>query len=134
MNEYCLSQIKNVHLLVMEPSSYDVESFTTEDMTCRELEGKLWDDYYTEDIDYSNGRILAYHWKFGAECSCLLKIKYSKTNHWTLLAYIFMIVALGVIGSTIVAVCQTVYATLFPINALVCFIILFFLGYLFGKK
>ena len=64
----------------MEPSSYDVESFANKQMTCRELEGELWDDYFGANINYSKGRILAYHWKFENECSCLIKVKYSKTN------------------------------------------------------
>ena len=34
VNKYLFPQIANVHLLVMEPSSYDVESFSDRQMTC----------------------------------------------------------------------------------------------------
>lgn len=133
---YWFADIDNIHLLVMEPSSYDIESFTNVPMTCRELEEKLWDDYYTNNIDYSKGRVLAYHWSFGKQSaySCLLKIRYSKTNHWILTAYIFMIVALGIIGSTVVSICQTMYVNFFPQNALLFFVFLFGMGYLIGRK
>jgi len=134
LEKYHLSKINTVHLLVMEPSSYEVEAFTSEDMTCRELEGKLWDDYYTKNIDYSKGRILAYHWKFKNGCSCLLKIKYSKTNIVALMGYIVMIVALGVVGSTIVSGIQDIFAEYFPLNAIVCGIVLFGIGLFLGKK
>ena len=46
LKKYIFPEIKTVHLLIMEPSSYDVESFANKQMTCRELEGDLWNDYF----------------------------------------------------------------------------------------
>lgn len=108
MDHYKFPQIDNIHLLVMEPSSYDVESFANPQMTCRELEGALWDDYFESDINYSKGRILAYHWKFDNKCSCLVKVKYSKTNASTLWAYVLIVLALGIVSSTIVSMIQAI--------------------------
>lgn len=114
MEQYKFPKIDVIHLLVMEPSSYDVESFADQQMTCRELEGRLWDDYFGEKINDSKGRILAYHWKFDNECSCLVKVKYSKTNIYTLATYVVMVLALGVFGSTMVAIIQEEYGSYFP--------------------
>lgn len=134
LQKYLFPQIDNIHLLVMEPSSYDVESFANKQMTCRELEGELWDDYFGANINYSKGRILAYHWKFENECSCLIKVKYSKTNVVTLIAYIVMALALGVLGSTIVAIIQSGCVKYFPYisSSIGCF--LFVIGLILGRK
>lgn len=134
LQEYLFPQIDNIHLLVMEPSSYDVESFANKQMTCRELEGELWDDYFGAKIDYSKDRVLAYHWKFENECSCLIKVKYSKTNVVTLIAYIVMVLALGVLGSTIVAILQSECVEYFPYisSGIGCF--LFAIGLFLGRK
>lgn len=112
MEQYKFCEIDDIHLLLMEPSSYDVESFADTQMTCRELENDIWNDYLdlTADtnLDYSKGRILAYHWKFEKGCSCLIKVKYSKTNLKTLSAYILIALSIGVVGSTIVAMVQAI--------------------------
>lgn len=134
LKKYLFPQIDNIHLLVMEPSSYDLESFANKQMTCRELEGELWDDYFGANINYSKGRVLAYHWKFENECSCLVKVKYSKTNVTTLTAYIIMVLALGILGSTIVAIIQSECVHYFPYisSSIGCF--LFVIGLLLGRK
>lgn len=108
--KYQFPEMDRIHLLLMEPSSYDIEAFANPQMTCRELEGELWEDYFETNIDYSNGRILAYHWKFEDKktCSCLVKVKYSKTNVRKLVAYVLIVLALGVIGSTIVSMIQSI--------------------------
>lgn len=134
LQKYLFPQIDNIHLLVMEPSSYDVESFANIQMTCRELEGELWDDYFGENINYSKGRVLAYHWKFEKECSCLVKVKYSKTNVVTLIAYIVMVLALGVLGSTIVAVIQSGCVKYFPYISSSVGFFLFVIGLILGRK
>lgn len=134
MQKYLFPQIDNIHLLVMEPSSYDVESFANKQMTCRELEGELWDDYFGKNINYSKGRVLAYHWKFENECSCLIKIKYSKTNVTTLTAYIVMVLALGVLGSTIVAIIQSECVKYFPYISIGIGCFLFAIGLILGRK
>lgn len=137
VNKYIFPKIDQIHLLVMEPSSYDVESFANPQMTCRELEGNLWDDYFESKINYTKGRILAYHWKFNEECSCLVKVKYSRTNISTLLAYIFIVIALGVIGSTIVAMIQALFeheSVKFALIAGGTGALLFLLGICLGKK
>lgn len=134
VQKYLFPQIDNIHLLVMEPSSYDVESFANKQMTCRELEEELWDDYFGSNINYSKGRVLAYHWKFENECSCLVKVKYSKTNIITLIAYIVMALALGVMGSTIVAILQDVSSQYFSCISIGIGLLLFLVGLILGKK
>ena len=134
LQKYSFPQIDNIHLLVMEPSSYDVESFANKQMTCRELEGELWDDYYGAAINYSKGRVLAYHWKFENECSCLIKVKYSKTNIITLAAYIVMALALGVLGSTAVTILQMECPAYFPYISTCFGITLFAIGLILGRK
>lgn len=133
LNKYIFPEIKTVHLLIMEPSSYDVESFADKQMTCRELEGDLWNDYFKNEIDYSQGRILAYHWKFEGECSCLVKVKYSKTNLRTLSAYILVVLALGMLGSFAVTMLQAVSGNDFVLISIIIGVILF-VGFLLGKK
>lgn len=132
--QYKFPKIEVIHLLVMEPSSYDVESFAEQHMTCRELEGSLWDDYFGEKISNSKGRILAYHWKFDNECSCLVKVKYSKTNIFTLATYFAMALAIGVFGSTIVSIIQAEYGRYFPGALLFISGALFAIGYFLSKE
>lgn len=137
VEKYKWAKIDTVHLLVMEPSSYDVESFANPQMTCRELEGNLWDDYFESKINYSKGRILAYHWKFIGECSCLIKVRYSRTKFVTLCAYILIVISLGVIGSTIVSMVQAFLdhkSIMFALFSFFIALILFVLGLLLGKK
>lgn len=133
LKKYIFPEIKTVHLLIMEPSSYDVESFANKQMTCRELEGDLWNDYFKNKIDYSQGRILAYHWKFEGECSCLVKVKYSKTNLRTLSAYILVVLALGMLGSFAITMLQTVSGNDFVLISIIIGVILL-VGFLLGKK
>lgn len=97
-----------VHFLAMEPSSYEVKAFDNLEMSCRELEEVLWDDYFGSPIDFSKGHILAYHWKQKAkkgeekeDFSCLIKINYSKTKRGSIIAYAIIVVALGIISSAI---------------------------------
>lgn len=134
LNKYEFAQIDCIHLLVMEPSSYDVEAFASTQMTCRELEGDLWSDYLDSNINTSKGRILAYHWKFGNEFSCLIKVKYSKTNFKTLLGYILIVLGLGVFGSTIVATIQELLCTwnFLWLSAGIS-IVLFLIGLMLGR-
>ncbi len=134
LNKYVFPDIDNIHLLVMEPSSYDVESFADRQMTCRELEEDLWNDYFGTKINYSKGRILAYHWKFGHDCSCLVKVKYSKTNLATLSAYVFMVLALGVFSSTVVTIVQNNCTKHFGYVSSGIGLILFLFGFLLGRK
>jgi hypothetical protein len=128
-----------MHLLVMEPSSYDVQSFSNENMTCRELEGKLWDDYFEKEMDLSKGRILAYHWKFEEilSSSCLIKVKYSRTKKSTIAGYIFIVIALGIIGSAVVSFTQALFLQqdlkFMGIDIIVA-LLLFGVGLLLGQK
>lgn len=97
--------IKKVHFLVMIPSSYDLESLSSYDLNCRELEEHVWDDYLGDEIDTNKGHVLAYHWKTVEESqvfSCLVKIKYYKARISTILSYIFMVISLGIVSSVIV--------------------------------
>lgn len=98
------AQLNKVHFLVVEPSSYDLTSFSDDKMVCRELEEKMWDDYLGTAIDPSKGHALAYHWKQGEpqpSFSCLVKVKYSKARWHTILAYSLIVIGLGIISSTI---------------------------------
>lgn len=136
-NHYSFSQLENVHLLVMEPSSYDLESFANNQLTCRELESTLWDDYFGEVINYSKGRVLAYHWKFSGECSCLIKIRYSKTNLSTIMSYIIMALSIGIVGDAIISTVQSVLTTKPCLTVFISYvvgIILFIIGLLLGRK
>lgn len=130
------SKIDKIHLLIMEPSAYDVESFSNKKMTCRELEGKLWDDYLGEEIDLTKGHILAYHWKSEEDYSCLIKIKYSKAKISTILAYILIAISIGILGSLVVsftqALCQKQEISFTIIDLMVAGI-LFLLGLLVGR-
>ena len=136
MKNYVFPKIGTIHLLVMEPASYEVQSFTDVPMTCRELEGKLWNEYFGSSIDSSKSRILAYHWKFENEYSysCLVKVKYSKTNLLILIAYIFMVLALGIFSSTIVAFIQSSCINYFPYITLSVGVAFGALGLFLGRK
>lgn len=100
--------ITKLHLLVMEPASFDVQSFSDEEVTCRELESNLWSDYLSDEIDTTKGHVLAYHWKKKmkdnecfTEFSCLVKVGYSRAKKSTIIAYILMVMALGMASSFI---------------------------------
>ena len=102
-------KFKDIHYLIMVPSSYDLTSFYKKSMTCRELEDKLWDDYLETTLDISNSHVLAYHWKDIAEdgkmCedfACLVKVNYSRAKKSTIALYMLSVVALGVLSSLIV--------------------------------
>lgn len=105
-----MAEFSKVHFLVMEPSSYELSSFSNYDMSCRELEEGMWDDYLDTKIDFSKGHVLAYHWKASAKSeetlkdfSCFAKINYSTARIGTIISYIGMVIALGVWGSAIVS-------------------------------
>ena len=128
-------EFEKIHLLVMEPSAYDVESFSNDKMTCRELEGKLWDDYLDEEIDLKKGHILAYHWKAGGNFSCLVKVRYSRAKIATILAYILVAISLGVLGSLIVSFIQGLFLgqdVLFALVTLSIAVLLFVAGLVVG--
>lgn len=105
-----LAEFNQVHFLVMEPSSYDMVSYSQNQMTCRELEKDSWNEYL-EELNDKAGHILAYHWKKKAkdtnhkisDFSCFAKINYQKMQIKTVLAYVLVVLGLGVIGSTIVS-------------------------------
>lgn len=102
LQEEKMACFTKVHFLVMEPSSYDVVSFSDEKVNCRELEEGEWDDYLDTNIDQKKGHVLAYHWKRKAEqgdpkesFSCLVKIRYSKTSRKTIAAYSLIVISLN---------------------------------------
>ena len=100
-----LASFDNVHFLAMEPSAHEVKTFDNQQMSCRELEENLWDDYLDEKLDFSKGHILAYHWKQKekkASYSCLVKINYSKARPVTIFSYALIVVALGILSSVVV--------------------------------
>lgn len=61
--EELLVEFGQIHFLVMEPSSYDMVSYTQNQMSCRELEKDLWNEYLKVDLEDKFGHVLAYHWK-----------------------------------------------------------------------
>lgn len=97
-------KLKNIHFLIMVPSSYDLTSFYKGPMTCRELEENLWDDYLGEHIDFNKGHVLAYHWKGKdvEDFSCLVKVNYSRAKKKTIFAYALSVISLGILSSLIV--------------------------------
>ncbi len=130
------SEFSKIHLLIMEPSAYDVESFSNDKMTCRELEGELWDDYLGEKIDLTKGHILAYHWKSEGNFSCLVKVRYSRAKISTILAYILIAISLGILGSLIVSFTQDFFQNQnlsFVLVDLIVAIILFGMGLFIGR-
>lgn len=138
-DNYEFPQIDVIHLLLMEPSSYDLEAFANPQMTCRELEGELWKDYFENEIDYSNGKILAYHWKFENKdsCSCLIKVKYSKTDKKIIISYVFIVLALGILGSAFVSMVQYLYKDFLFFFCLISYgiaVVLFGFGLILGNK
>ena len=100
---------KNIHFLAMMPSSYDLTPLCEERMTCRELEPEIWDDYLDAKIDFTQGHVLAYHWRkkssdernFIEDFSCLVKVNYSKTKIITIIAYALSVIALGIVSGII---------------------------------
>ncbi|BDZ84608.1 hypothetical protein Lac2_27420 [Claveliimonas bilis] len=133
------AKFRHVHFLAMEPSSYEVKSFDNLKMSCRELEEGLWDDYFGEKINFSKGHILAYHWKKDNAdngFNCLVKVNYSKTKISVIFAYALIVVALGIIGSAVVTlfdslISDTMYAM---VGAFFLAILLIIIGILIGKK
>lgn len=96
---------KDIHYLIMAPSSYDMTSFYKGTMTCRELEDELWDDYLGVSVDIPNSHVLAYHWKSqGARESfaCLVKVNYSRAKKSTIILYMLSVIVLGIISNMIV--------------------------------
>ncbi len=138
VNHEKLVAFRKVHFLVMEPSAYDVSSFDDLDMSCRELEEGLWDDYLGAKINFSKGHILAYHWKPKSDSgsfSCLVKVNYSKTKVSTIFVYAMVVVVLGIISSAVVTAINILYpdnlgAMLFCIISGALFVIV---GILIGK-
>lgn len=101
------TKFNSVHFLVMEPSAYDVNAFDNQNMSCRELEEDLWDDYLNVNLDLNKGHILAYHWKQKEEkssYSCLVKVNYSKARIVTIVAYALIVIALGILSSSFVTI------------------------------
>lgn len=105
LQEEKMACFTKVHFLVMEPSSYDVVSFSDEKVNCRELEEGEWDDYLDTNIDQKKGHVLAYHWKRKAKegeskesFSCLVKIRYSKTSRKTIAAYSLIVISLNMVS------------------------------------
>lgn len=106
---YEVALFKNIHLLMIELASCDVQSFAEGKMTCREVENNLWGDYCGGDILDGKKQVLAYHWKFSekelhkddnlSSISCLAKVKYSKAEISTVVAYSFIVVGLGILSS-----------------------------------
>lgn len=112
-NEFSFISFKKIHFLIMMPSAYDVVQFSG-NLNCREVENDLWDDYFGQRIDFHKSHVLAYHWKKtyenedeAEEFSCFAKINYKKTRNLMLLAYIFVVISLGMIGSALVSVIQS---------------------------
>ena len=109
VNKQKWATFKDVHFLVMVPSSYDLTSFYKKTMTCRELEEDLWDDYLETSIDFSKGHVLAYHWRDKEEESkkcedfaCLVKVNYSRAEKSTIALYMLSVIALGILSSMFV--------------------------------
>lgn len=115
-NGYEMVKFSKVHFLIMLPSAYDLDQYSG-NINCRELESGVWNDYFGQDIDFHKGHVLAYHWKRSAkesastfeEFSCFAKINYRKTKPKMLMAYIIIVISLGMTGSALVSLCQNVY-------------------------
>ncbi len=137
-------QINKIHLLIMEPASYNVESFSKEGMTCRELENDLWSNYLGGKNNIIRGHILAYHWKKDSEnngsfkeYSCLVKVQYSRAKLSTIAAYVTIAVAIGMFGSFLVALIQMATGNSlncdFTIVNIIISVTLMIIGWLIGK-
>ncbi len=139
------AEFSKVHFLVMEPSSYDLTSFSNYYMSCRELEEGMWDDYLDTSIDFSKGHVLAYHWKASMEkddtkkikdFSCFAKISYSKMRYLSIASFIIMAIALGVLGDAF----SSLFGSLPNISTYTWAIQflggigIFFVGWIMGKK
>lgn len=140
------AEFSKVHFLVMEPSSYDLTSFSNYDMSCRELEENMWDDYLDAEIDFSKGHVLAYHWKgcqqkeIGKrlkDFSCFAKINYSKMQYPSIFSFVIMAIALGILGDAGSSGLSDLAEVLVQgewVIQLVGGFIIFFLGWFLGKK
>ena len=112
-NEFSFISFRKIHFLIMVPSAYDLVQYSGS-LNCREVENNLWDDYFGQKIDFHKSHVLAYHWKktYGneeeaEEFSCFAKINYKKTRNLMLLAYILVVISLGMIGSASVSLIQS---------------------------
>lgn len=114
VNHEKFAALNRVHFLVMEPSAYEVRAFGNQDMSCRELEEGLWDNYFGDKLDFSKGHILAYHWKTTKQkdsYSCLVKVNYSKAKRLTIFSYALIVVALGIISSAVITLENVLFPT-----------------------
>lgn len=114
IGELHLAEFNAVHFLVMVPSHYDVQFLPNSDLSCRELEQRRWDDYFGKKIDTDHDHVLAYHCKKKVktnqennrknfiEFSSLIKIKSYETNIKIIVSYMLIVIALGMLGSSLV--------------------------------
>lgn len=95
----------------MVPSSYDVQFFPDDHLSCRELESGKWNEYYGKVIDTDKEHVLAYHTRIKnsdnngepvKSFSSLIKIKAFKSNRLTVGMYLLIVIALGMISSSVV--------------------------------
>ncbi len=106
LQEEKMACFTKIHFLIMEPSSYDLVSFSDDQVSCRELEGGEWNNYLDTEINQKKGHVLAYHWKKKSidgkpkqSFSCLVKIRYSKTSRKTIAAYSLIVISLNIASS-----------------------------------
>lgn len=106
-----LAEFDAVHFLIMVPSSYDVQFFPDNHLSCRELESGKWNEYYGNEIDTDKEHVLAYHTRMKdsdnnekpvKSFSSLIKIKAFKSNRKTVGIYLLIVIALGMISSSVV--------------------------------
>lgn len=143
-----IAKFLSIHFLIMEPSSYDLVSLSSNQSSCRELEEDVWNDYLGKIIDSSYGRILAYHWKkkaskkSGNECedeliddfSNLVKVNYSKANLFSIICYALIAILLGILGSYLYQkIIEIKIITNDDIKIVLVCIFVFLISFLMGK-
>jgi len=93
-------KIKKIHFLLMRNSREDFESSHLK-ANCRLIETDLWDKYVEKEHILED--IIAYHWSEKAKgddvinsFNALAKIKYHKSNGWTIFKYVVALAILSI--------------------------------------
>ncbi len=123
-------EFEKIHLLIMEPSSYQIQAIPDDEMKCREVEEGMWEEYLGGQGRVNDKHVLAYHWTKKSEnnkkiptFARLIKVNYSKARLETIATYILGVLALGIFSSLVVSFLFGIITN--PVVAMLACIILF---------
>lgn len=110
LQHYSFAKFNKIHFLLMDYANNDTSILGNDFVECRKLEDDEWNKYLEDE--YNTKDVLVYHWKKKCddfdkhpimEYSKLVKVTTSTTNKKILLAYIFIMIALGFLGNLLFA-------------------------------